>query len=69
VLCHDFRIEKTTCLRILHDKLELTKLHLRWVPHALSVNQRSLILEAPYGHLIFLQLGSGATAEGATKMT
>jgi hypothetical protein len=41
VLCRHFRIAKTTCLRILHDELGLQQFHLRWVPHALSPNQKS----------------------------
>jgi histone-lysine N-methyltransferase SETMAR len=41
VLCRHFRIVKTTCLWILHDELQWQKFHLRWVPHALSSNQKS----------------------------
>jgi transposase len=41
MLCRHFRIGKAMCLRILHDSLGLKKLHLRWVPHTLSANQKS----------------------------
>jgi hypothetical protein len=41
VLCRHFRIAKTTYLRILHDELRLQKFHLRWVLHALFLNQQS----------------------------
>jgi hypothetical protein len=41
VLCRHFRIEKAICLRILHDKLGLKPFHLRWVPHALLMSQKS----------------------------
>jgi hypothetical protein len=40
-LCRHLPIEKMTCLRILHDKLGLKKCYLRWVPHVLSVNQKT----------------------------
>jgi hypothetical protein len=39
VLCRHFRIGKATCLRILHDALELKKFHLRWIPNSLTPNQ------------------------------
>jgi hypothetical protein len=39
-LCRHFRIGRAACLRILHDKPELKKFHLRLVPHALSINQK-----------------------------
>jgi hypothetical protein len=38
VLCRHFQIEKSTCLRILHDKGGSKKIHLRRVPHARSIN-------------------------------
>jgi hypothetical protein len=41
ILCRHFRIAKTICLWIFHDKLELQQFHLRWVPHARSSNQKS----------------------------
>jgi transposase len=41
VLCRHFRVDKAMCLRILHDTLDLKKFHLRWVPHALSSNQKN----------------------------
>jgi hypothetical protein len=44
VLCRHFQIGKGMCLRALNDKLGLEKFHLRWVPHALSINQESEIL-------------------------
>jgi transposase len=40
-LCRHFRVAKTTCLRILHNDLGLTKLHLRWVPHTLNADQKN----------------------------
>ena len=40
-LCLQFRIVKTTCLRILHDNLGMKKFNLRWVPHALNSNQKA----------------------------
>jgi transposase len=47
VLCRHFRVGKATCLRILHDTLGLKKFHLRWVPHALSSNQKSERVSCP----------------------
>jgi hypothetical protein len=41
VLCRPFRIEKMTCLRILHEKLGLKKFHLRWVPYTILINKKS----------------------------
>jgi hypothetical protein len=41
VLCRHFRIGKTTCLQILHNKLGLKKIHPRWGTHALSTNHKS----------------------------
>jgi hypothetical protein len=40
VLYRHFQIGNATCLRILHDKLGLKKVHLRWVPHTISINQK-----------------------------
>jgi hypothetical protein len=36
--CRHFRIDKATHLPIIHDNLGLKTSHLRWAPHALSVN-------------------------------
>jgi hypothetical protein len=41
VFCHHFRIGKAACFRILHDKLDLKKFPLRWVRHALSIDQKN----------------------------
>jgi hypothetical protein len=41
VLCRHFRIGEPTCLPIRHNKLGLTKVHLRWMPHTLSINQKN----------------------------
>jgi hypothetical protein len=41
VLCRHFRIAKGTCLRILHDMLDMKKFHLCWVSHALDMNQKA----------------------------
>jgi hypothetical protein len=41
VLCCHFRIGKATSLRILQGKLGLKTFHLRWVPHARSMDQKS----------------------------
>jgi hypothetical protein len=41
MFCHPFQIGKATCLQILDEMLSLKKFHLRWVPHALLVNQKS----------------------------
>jgi hypothetical protein len=40
-LCRRFWIGKAMCLRIHHTKLVLKTLHLRWVPHAISINGKA----------------------------
>jgi hypothetical protein len=41
MLCHHFRIGRAMYLQILHDKLGLKKIHLCWLPHALSIDQKT----------------------------
>jgi hypothetical protein len=41
VLRRHFRIGTTACLLLLHDNLGLQKSHFRWVPHGLSIIDRS----------------------------
>jgi hypothetical protein len=40
-LCIYFRIAMITCLRILHDVLQVKKFNLRWVPHSLHERQKA----------------------------
>jgi hypothetical protein len=47
VLSRHVRIGKAMCLRILQEKIGLKKFHLRWIPHALSINQKRVIFEGP----------------------
>jgi hypothetical protein len=52
VFCRHLHLGKTTCLRILRDKLGLKQFHLRWMLHAVCpINQpeerKSIVLEAP----------------------
>jgi hypothetical protein len=41
MLCRHLRIGKVTGLRILHNRLDLKNLHIRWMSHAPSINQRN----------------------------
>jgi hypothetical protein len=39
ILGRHLRVSKETCLRFFHEKLELKKFHLRWVPDQLTANR------------------------------
>jgi hypothetical protein len=54
LLCRHFPIGKATYLWILHNKLGLKRFHLRWVPHVLSINQKSEMIS--YSKLILTTL-------------
>jgi hypothetical protein len=54
VLCCHFRIGKSTCLPILHDKLGLKNFHLRQVPYAPLISQKSE--RVSYSKLLLLAL-------------
>jgi hypothetical protein len=45
VLCCKLKIDKATCLRVLHDDLHLEKFNLRYVPHSLEADQKRLMVE------------------------
>jgi hypothetical protein len=40
LIARNFRVAKTTCLRILREDLGLKKFHLRWVPHTIDPTQK-----------------------------
>jgi hypothetical protein len=38
-ICRRMNIPKTTCLRVLHEELGLSKFYSRWVPNTINANQ------------------------------
>jgi hypothetical protein len=59
VRCGRRNTPKTTCLRVLHEKLGLTKFYLCWLPQTLEVNQIAERVTLSYQRLHVLRSDDG----------